>query len=93
MCKAQLAQSDGEQTQMAVPTMSAAKGVVDREMFDDAIRQGERSVMLTNRHMRISRHAIDAIVDALELLKSGRAGHARDRLDKALLTLTRMSKP
>lgn len=71
--------------------MSAAEKI-DRELFDEAIRMGERSATHANRHMNISRHAVDAIVDALELLKSGRATHARDRLDKALIVITKMSK-
>ena len=33
--------------------------------------------------------AVDAIADALELIKTGRIIHARDRLDKALMTVTR----
>jgi hypothetical protein len=67
--------------------------VVDRALFDEAIRVGEQSATHANRSMRINRVAVDAIADALELIKSGRIGHARERLSKALLVITKMSKP
>jgi hypothetical protein len=67
--------------------------LVDRTLLDEAIRMGEISANHASRTMRINRVAVDAIGDALELIKSGRVGHARERLDKALLVITRMSKP
>jgi hypothetical protein len=67
--------------------------LVQRTMFDEAIRTGEKSATMAARHMNISRVAVDAIHTALELLKVGRTGDARDRLDRALVAITRMSKP
>ena len=66
---------------------------VKQSLFDEAVRVGNQSVSQANRQMTISRIAVDAIVDALELLKTGRTTNARERLDKALVTITRMSKP
>jgi hypothetical protein len=66
---------------------------VDQRLFDEAVRLGEQSVNNANKHMRISRTAVDAITDALELIKTGRIDHARTRLEKTLWVITRLSKP
>lgn len=71
----------------------AVQEVIDRAMFDEAMRIGNQSVTQANHQMRISRIAVDAIHQALELIKSGRVDQARDRLDKALLAVTKMSRP
>lgn len=65
--------------------------VVDQSLFDEAVRIGNRSVTEANRQMRINRMAINAIADALDFLKSGRTTLARERLDRALLGITRLS--
>jgi hypothetical protein len=64
---------------------------ITREIFDEALRIGNHSVTQANKHMRISRVAVDAIHQALALIKSGRITEARDRLDRALLGITRLS--
>ena len=66
---------------------------VRREMFDEAIRMGEKSATMAGKHMNINRVAVDAIHQALEFLKVGRTGKARDRLDRALVAITKMSAP
>jgi len=71
--------------------MSTAEQI-DKSLFDEALRAGERSVTQANKQMMIARAAVDAIADALELLKTGRTHHARERLDKALMSITRMSR-
>jgi hypothetical protein len=71
----------------------AVQEVIDRAMFDEALRIGNQSVTQANHQMRISRIAVDAIHQALELIKTGRVTEARDRLDKALLVVTKMSRP
>jgi len=73
--------------------MNTAEDCVDRSLFNEAVRVGEISATHASRSMRINRVAVDAIADALELIKSGRVGHARERLDKALLVITKMSRP
>jgi hypothetical protein len=65
--------------------------VVNQSLFDEAVRIGNRSVTEANRQMRINRIAVDAIADALGLIKTGRITQARDRLDRALLGVTRLS--
>ena len=65
---------------------------VKQSLLDEARRLGERNATHASHQSRISNIAIDAIADALELMKSGRIIHARERLDKALMTVTRMSK-
>ena len=66
--------------------------VIDQSLFDEAVRIGNQSVSQANRQMQINRIAVDAIVEALELIKTGRIMHARARLDGALVKITRMSK-
>jgi hypothetical protein len=68
------------------------KPMVDQSRFDEAVRIGNQSVTHANHQRRISGAAVDAIADALELIKSGRILHARERLEKALVTVTKMSK-
>jgi hypothetical protein len=65
--------------------------VVSKAMFDEAVRMGNVSVNRANHHMRISRYAVDALVDALELIKTGRITHARERLEKSLSVITSVS--
>ena len=65
--------------------------VIDRALFDEALRIGNQSVTQANHHMRISRMAVDAIAQALVFLKTGRTMEARDRLDRALAAITKLS--
>ena len=76
---------------MAMQTVAGE--TVTRAMFDEAVRVGNKSVDQAHRHMNINRVAVDAIHQALEFLKCGRATEARDRLDRALVAIVRMSKP
>ena len=74
-----------------MPTL--AEETVKRALFDEAIRMGEQSATVANRHMQINRVAVDAIHSALEFIKSGRIDIARDRLDRAMVAIVKMSKP
>jgi len=65
--------------------------MVQRAMFDEAIRVGEKSATMASKHMQISRTATEAIAQALVFIKSGRIDKARDRLDRALAAITKMS--
>jgi len=76
---------------MAVSKMS--EPMVKQSLFDEAVRASEKCVTQANRQLTISRLAVDSIVDALELMKSGRIIHARERLDKTLVIITRMGRP
>jgi hypothetical protein len=69
-----------------------SEAMVKQTLLDEALRLGERAGTQASRQMMINRLAIDAIVDALEFMRTGRVDHARTRLDRALLTITRMAK-
>jgi len=65
--------------------------MVKQEVLDAALRIGSQSVDQANHYIRINGVAINAIADALELIKTGRTMHARTRLEKTLQILTRLS--
>jgi hypothetical protein len=66
--------------------------MVKQSLLDEALRLGERAGTQASRQMTMNRLAIDAIVDALEFMRTGRIEHARTRLDRVLLVLSRMGK-
>jgi len=67
--------------------------MVERAVLDEAIRIGNSKVLEVSKYMRITTVATDAIHQALEMLKCGRVDEARNRLERALLGITRLSKP
>jgi len=67
---------------MAVPK-------VDQTVLDEALRIGNQSATLATRYMNMNRNLIDAIEQALRLLKTGRPDEARKQLDKALVAALR----
>jgi len=67
---------------MAVPK-------VDQTVLDEALRIGNQSATLATRYMNMNRNLIDAIEQALILIKTGRITEARNRLDKALVSVLR----
>ena len=67
--------------------------LVDRGLLDEAIRAGEISASHASKQLRINHLAVSAISDALELIKSGRVGHARERLEKVIQTIIKVSAP
>jgi len=73
---------------MAMPVDDQAVKVA---LFEEAMRIGNQSVSQANHQMRISRVAVDAIHQALDLLRTGRTTAARDRLDRALIAITKLS--
>jgi hypothetical protein len=75
---------------MEVPAMIV--GTVDRALFDEAVQAGGISAAIANRQHKISRIATDGIVEALALLKSGRAELARERLTTTLVSITHLYK-
>ena len=64
---------------------------VDRSLLDEAIRLGERAAKQADKQRDINRAAVEAIYDSISLIKSGRVLQARERLEKAILTITRIS--
>jgi len=62
--------------------------MVDRIMFDEAIRLGDDAARRADRYREMSVLAIDAIEGALLALKSGRSQQARERLEAAVKQIT-----
>ena len=73
--------------------MSGAKDTVKLALFNEALRVGTKSADQAQKQMQINRAAVDAIQEALVLLKSGRAREARERLETGLVAVTRLSAP
>ena len=62
--------------------------MVDRIMFDEALRLGDDAARRADRYREISTLAIDAIEGALTSLKCGRSQQARERLETAVKQIT-----
>jgi len=65
--------------------------IVDRSLFDEAVRVGNQSVTQAHRYMHMNRVAVDAIHEALDMIRTGRTSQARERLERSLLAITRIS--
>ena len=70
--------------------MQTVREMVERELFDDALSMGERSAAMAKRHLSINKIVMTAVNEAIDLLASGRAGDARDKLVGAKATVTEM---
>jgi len=72
---------------MALPKVEQDEELAS--MLDEAVRMGSHSATLANRYLGMNRNLIDAIEQALRLLKTGRPDEARKQLDKALVAALR----
>ena len=66
-----------------IPVRSRGPGVVDRELFDEAIRTEQSSVATSNRYLSLISVLAKAIEEAVGLMDSGRPADAREVLKKA----------
>jgi hypothetical protein len=71
--------------------MTETIDVVRKEVFDEAVREGNKAVSSAHRYLHMNRVAVDAIHEALHLIRSGRTLQARERLERSLLAMTRIS--
>ncbi|RPI44642.1 MAG: hypothetical protein EHM67_03535 [Hyphomicrobiaceae bacterium] len=72
---------------------SEAEREVTNILFKEAVRMANNSDVRANRYRTISIGAIEAMLEAIELIKCGRIMEARTRLERALVACNRMSQP
>jgi hypothetical protein len=65
---------------------------VEKTLLDESIRLGSLSATHATLYLRVSRVAVDAIEQAIELMSTGRTGAAHDRLRRAKLAIDQMTQ-
>jgi hypothetical protein len=70
-------------------TSEAEREVTDM-LFKEAMRMAENNDQRANRYRTVSIGAVEAILEAIELIKCGRIMAARTRLERALVACHKM---
>jgi hypothetical protein len=72
--------------------MTEAEREVTDMLYKEAMRVAETNDRRANRYRTVSIGAVEAILEAIELIKCGRTMDARTRLERALVACHRMTQ-